>query len=86
MTNKEISEYVKTLQLTPGTILVVDASQVETCQVTNIRLDVDFRVPILAIYSTPSIETFTREQLLQALRLIDESAPAGGIPEHSTMK
>lgn len=74
MTNKEIADYVKTLQLAPGSILVIDARCVDPRQVTMLRVGVDFPVPILAIYGTPSIEAFTREQLAQALRLIDESA------------
>lgn len=80
MKNEEIAKYVKTLQLTPGSILVVDATKVDPRgAISNIQLDIDFRVPILAIYGTPSIETFTREQLAQALRLIDESAPSGSL-------
>jgi hypothetical protein len=49
---------------------------VDARALSDVQLDVDFRVPILAIYGTPSIECFTREQLAQALRLIDESTTA----------
>jgi predicted kinase len=78
MKNEEIAKYVKTLQLAPGSILVIDATKVDLRGLRNMQLDVDFRVPILAIYGTPSIECLTREQLAQALRLIDENA--GAIP------
>jgi translation elongation factor EF-4 len=78
MTKDDVVEYVKALTLTPGSILVVDANSVDMRTLTNLRLALDFPVPILAIYGTPSIEAFTREQLVQALRLIDESA--GEIP------
>jgi hypothetical protein len=76
MKNEEIAEYVKALTLTPGSILVIDATHVNVSDVSRIRPDINFSVPILAIYGPPSIECFTREQLAQALRLIDESAAA----------
>ena len=69
----DIAEYVKALELKPGTILLVDFNKADVRVLSNIRLAIDFPVPILAVDGTPSIELLTREQLTEALRRLEES-------------
>jgi hypothetical protein len=72
MKSEEIAEYVKALNLTPDSILVIDRAAVDIRDVTQIRLAPGIpRVPILAVDGVPSIAAFTRDQLAEALRLID---------------
>jgi hypothetical protein len=74
MKRETLADHVKALHLQPHSILVVDANKVRLRQLADVRLDADFRVPVLPVDGTPSIELLTRDQLVEALRLIDERA------------
>jgi hypothetical protein len=68
----DLEKFIKTLELKPGTILVADRNRIDVTTLQRIEVEgLDFRVPILAVDGIPSIERFTRDELAQALRLID---------------
>jgi hypothetical protein len=82
MKKTDVVEYIKALELKPGSILIIDANQFNLADVLDLKLPVNFPVPILAVDGPPSIERFTRAELAEALRLLDQvsggSAGASG--------